>query len=385
MSDVLANLSDEQRKWVTTTGFGDILSFRQMWYAHTLGYNVVSAFNSRNCSLELKAGTIEISDKTVRSVLGLPMGSEIIEPGDNEERVSLWGEQFEGCLVCKVSPMTLSNRIQGNREANTEFKLNFLVLLYNFFIDGNQNMYLNRDVLRYSMDIDHCGKYNWCRLLIEKLRVSHDYWSAVKSRYFTGSLTFLIMVEGTVIDAWTCILNENEILRSDSSPMRLFLNTETTFVFPIYNATHHYIICYNMKKPSWEIIDNRVQTSHFGEMFGDLPFLLHDLFCDWISQYNLPKGDEIKNMLPNVVKFGWQTTDNWMDCGVYVMRHLETYMGSLYTWKAGLRAEDGKTRDLLKKLRMIYCHKILTWNGNKRRAMVMRSVATFTKAKKSAM
>lgn len=193
MSDVLANLSDEQRKWVTTTGFGDILSFRQMWYAHTLGYNVVSAFNSRNCSLELKAGTIEISDKTVRSVLGLPMGSEIIEPGDNEERVSLWGEQFEGCLVCKVSPMTLSNRIQGNREANTEFKLNFLVLLYNFFIDGNQNMYLNRDVLRYSMDIDHCGKYNWCRLLIEKLRVSHDYWSAVKSRYFTGSLTFLIV------------------------------------------------------------------------------------------------------------------------------------------------------------------------------------------------
>ena len=46
------------------------------------------------------------------------------------------------------------------------------------------------------------------------------------------------------------------------------------FVFPIYNATHHYIICYNMKKPSWEIIDNRVQTTSFADMFGDLPFRL---------------------------------------------------------------------------------------------------------------
>ena len=36
------------------------------------------------------------------------------------------------------------------------------------------------------------------------------------------------LVESTLIDAWTCMLNENEILRSDSSPLRLFLNTETS-------------------------------------------------------------------------------------------------------------------------------------------------------------
>ncbi|WOG82433.1 hypothetical protein DCAR_0101597 [Daucus carota subsp. sativus] len=156
------------------------------------GYNVVSACKSINCSLELKAGTIEISDKTMKSVLGLPMGSESIEQGDNEERLSLWGKQFEGCLGCKVSPLMLSNRIQGNCEKNAEFKLNFLVLLYNFFIKGHQNMFINHDVLRYSLDIYHYGKYNWCRLLIERLKVSHDYWTTVKSRYFTGSLPFPI-------------------------------------------------------------------------------------------------------------------------------------------------------------------------------------------------
>ena len=160
---------------------------------HTLGYNVVSACKSINCSLELKAGTIEISDKTMKSVLGLPMGSESIEQGDNEERLSLWGKQFEGCLGCKVSPLMLSNRIQGNCEKNAEFKLNFLVLSYNFFIKGHQNMFINHDVLRYSLDIYHYGKYNWCRLLIERLKVSHDYWTTVKSRYFTGSLPFPVV------------------------------------------------------------------------------------------------------------------------------------------------------------------------------------------------
>ena len=42
------------------------------------------------------------------------------------------------------------------------------------------------------------------------------------------------LVESSVIDAWTCMLNENEILRSDSSPLRLFLNTETTVRFDLY-------------------------------------------------------------------------------------------------------------------------------------------------------
>ena len=36
------------------------------------------------------------------------------------------------------------------------------------------------------------------------------------------------MVETTVIDTWSYILNINENLRSDSSPLRFSLTTETT-------------------------------------------------------------------------------------------------------------------------------------------------------------
>lgn len=37
-----------------------------------------------------------------------------------------------------------------------------------------------------------------------------------------------MMVESTVIDTWSYLLNENEMLRADSSPLRLFMTRETS-------------------------------------------------------------------------------------------------------------------------------------------------------------
>lgn len=128
------------------------------------------------------------------------------------------------------------------------------------------------------------------------------------------------MMESTVIDTWSYLLNENEILRDDCSPLRLFMTSETIyeplsmevgecaahdtmernaafddnmdivvqiicdmhnkqyevkdfdmFVFPIYSSAHHYIISYNMKKPQLEIVDNIFQFGRVEDNYGDLP------------------------------------------------------------------------------------------------------------------
>lgn len=36
---------------------------------------------------------------------------------------------------------------------------------------------------------------------------------------------------------------------------------------------------------------------------------------------------------------GWQTEMNGVDCGIFVMRHMETYIGNLCGWKVGLGIE----------------------------------------------
>ncbi|WOG96585.1 hypothetical protein DCAR_0415921 [Daucus carota subsp. sativus] len=87
------------------------------------------------------------------------------------------------------------------------------------------------------------------------------------------------------------------------------------FVFPIIQAAHHYIICYNMKKPTWEIIDNRVPFYGIEELYGDLPFRL----------------------------------DN--------------------------------QKSLLRKLRVIYCHKLLTWECNRYKDFVRDSASAMAKGK----
>ena len=79
MTDVLLNLSAAQNKWVKAIGFGWLLEFRMLCNVHILGYNVVDAFDSKDCSLNLTAGKVMINEMVVHNVLGLPNGSEEIK------------------------------------------------------------------------------------------------------------------------------------------------------------------------------------------------------------------------------------------------------------------------------------------------------------------
>lgn len=48
------------------------------------------------------------------------------------------------------------------------------------------------------------------------------------------------MIEATFIDTWSYLLNENELLRDDSSPLRLFMISETTVcaLYSIYSISN---------------------------------------------------------------------------------------------------------------------------------------------------
>ena len=56
--------------------------------------------------------------------------------------------------------------------------------------------------------------------------------------------------------------------------------------------------------------------------------------------YKLPKESEIVKLSPRVVRMGWQTKENSVDRGIFVMRVMETYMGTLLGWTTGLRTEN---------------------------------------------
>lgn len=135
--------------------------------------------------------------------------------------------------------------------------------------------------------------------------------------------------------------------------------------------------------------------------------LQHDCFCHFLECYSLNNHREIVNLYPEIVTMNWQTLDNVIDRGVFVMRHLESYMGNKAAWSCGLRSELVCTKNtlvllldlsdckltyicnelqdnqkyVLQKLRSIYAHRILMWTKNKKRHLVMQKMVNYTKSR----
>ena len=87
-----------------------------------------------------------------------------------------------------------------------------------------------------------------------------------------------------------------------------------------------------------------------------------------------PNVKSIKNAKGKVLKtMKWKTINNLVDCGIFVMCHMDTYDGQPVTsWECGLSPEFGKgnQQDQLNNLRYKYATKILCDETNIRKGDV---------------
>lgn len=190
ITDTIANLSEAQSKWVRKAGFEHVLRHRNRIFPHRMAYNVVEAFDSEKCALVLQAGTVYITERLVHNVLGLPQGENEIKLSKSRITRCDWDEQYD---TTQITPTMIKDKILESPRADYNFKMNFLILMYNFLIEANQNGYVKRDFLSFEGNIDLCGTYNWCSLLLRKLRVTHEFWADAKWRNFAGPLPCLIV------------------------------------------------------------------------------------------------------------------------------------------------------------------------------------------------
>ncbi|KAL8232115.1 hypothetical protein R6Q57_001893 [Mikania cordata] len=72
---------------------------------------------------------------------------------------------------------------------------------------------------------------------------------------------------------------------------------------------------------------------------------------------------KIVNLKPKKLEMPWQTENNFVDCGIFAMRHMETYKAKeMKEWKEDcgiLEESSGKQHDQLLDLRLKYLSKIL--------------------------
>ncbi|KAL4579419.1 hypothetical protein LXL04_015565 [Taraxacum kok-saghyz] len=137
---------------------------------------------------------------------------------------------------------------------------------------------------------------------------------------------------------------------------------------------HTYLFVFNLAKPGYEGIDNSADKAEFldkyEKVFTPLCFFLRNLF-----DIGLPKAFDMasEELTPKCLKMPWRTTFNKVDCGVFTMRHMETYFGEASTskWKCGFTKEGNYQQKLLERLREKYAATMLLSRMNNQRDVIL--------------
>ncbi|PWA81936.1 ulp1 protease family, C-terminal catalytic domain-containing protein [Artemisia annua] len=97
----------------------------------------------------------------------------------------------------------------------------------------------------------------------------------------------------------------------------------------ITKKTHHfYLICFNMKTVEIDVIDNiNNNLEVLDRIYGPYANLVIKSFIEYMKREKHPKSDEFLKAEPKILQMEWRTNKNVTNCGVFVMRHMETYMG----------------------------------------------------------
>ncbi|GKC57291.1 ulp1 protease family, C-terminal catalytic domain-containing protein [Tanacetum coccineum] len=142
--------------------------------------------------------------------------------------------------------------------------------------------------------------------------------------------------------------------------------------FPIIKGEHFYVICMNLKITEIHILDNiNSDEQDLGKRYGQMPRVLTKLFEDYLSFEKHHREGEMKFAEYKILRMACRTMKNFVDCGVFAMRHMETYKGEgHYGHKCGLRTEGKAQNFLLNDLRYKYVSKMLLCEINMKKEEV---------------
>ena len=118
-----------------------------------------------------------------------------------------------------------------------------------------------------------------------------------------------------------------------------------------------------------EILDNRpLQGDAFEVQYVAVPKHL-GLISKFLTKINSTLAQKIKKFKLGTIGCSWQDSSNNTCCGVYCMRHLETYNGDSNKWQCGITLKNAP--EALRKLRIKYIHRMLSSEFNELRDVIL--------------
>nr|GMD78415.1 uncharacterized protein LOC109158392 [Ipomoea batatas] len=137
--------------------------------------------------------------------------------------------------------------------------------------------------------------------------------------------------------------------------------------FPVLPHGHYFLICINVKASKLEIIDNKslVRGVTMKDKYGDCTTLLVTALKEYLALGSSALFWKVDELTEEVVDMSWKESENYIDCGLFVMRHMETYKGTLKKWNSGFKKKARLNKDFLIGLRASGSSPTATFAGNR--------------------
>nr|GMD61006.1 uncharacterized protein LOC109158392 [Ipomoea batatas] len=146
----------------------------------------------------------------------------------------------------------------------------------------------------------------------------------------------------------------------------LDINDADLIFFPVLRHGHYFLICINVKASKLEIIDNKSLVSGvtMKDKYGDCTTLLVTALKEYLALGSSALFWKVDELTEEVVDMSWKESENYIDCGLFVMRHMETYKGTLKKWNPGFKKKAKLNEEFLIGLRARYAATIIRWSAN---------------------
>ncbi|GJV61329.1 hypothetical protein Tco_1467429 [Tanacetum coccineum] len=182
--EAMRGLTPQRKRVVREMGFGNLIDFPIVEIPTKLAFYVVDILNTRKMMLECPMGDIVITPKTVKEVLGLPMGRRKLEREGqreyNDPFLEEWKDQFKN--INKLTIKALSDLIIDTKNTDYMFRMNILTLIANTLGSCDNILSLKFTVLRNVFEGDDVSDIDWCSYILECASVSKVDWSKTKKK-----------------------------------------------------------------------------------------------------------------------------------------------------------------------------------------------------------
>ncbi|GJU23405.1 peptidase C48, SUMO/sentrin/Ubl1 [Tanacetum coccineum] len=170
------------------------------------------------------------------------------------------------------------------------------------------------------------------------------------------------------IDAQYDRFHEMLLIQMENDVEKMQMEDVELAFFPIIAHGHYYLIVFNLKTGKPVIIDNSESDATYEGKYKDNVEFVRSVFGRHLLMYQNTNADKILTGSKKAtnLRMKWKTTKEKIDCGLYMIMHMELYEGSTAAqWKTSLLPEKDKNHRMqMDNLRSRIAAKILLHEVN---------------------